>query len=308
MRSTATVVVLLLLAPGCLDTSPGGGASSDTAIAAPTWEVGQSWTYAVVIPEAEVVTTMVVGAIDETDYHLGSSQLIDAQRHAVLNHNPSLGRIRIADMALYEKNVPQLLLHFPLELGASWNFSLFGVEHFDAAVEAITEGKATVTAEATSGERLDYIYDASIGWLTSFVRSDASGSEPLRMTLVEAASGYTGEAWFCRGGDLYEDEFAGPDFEFYDTAFANDGHTRYGPWSYIVYWIEADIGGSGNGELVLRDHDGEQLTEVFTPGNSFQELGTVTGTSGNWTLQISLNGDADVRLLVAGAIQYTWAL
>ncbi|MEE3208028.1 MAG: hypothetical protein VX239_03745, partial [Candidatus Thermoplasmatota archaeon] len=76
MRSTATVIVLLLLAPGCLDTSPGGGASSDTAIAAPTWEVGQSWTYAVVIPEAEVVTTMVVGAIDETDYHLGSSQLI----------------------------------------------------------------------------------------------------------------------------------------------------------------------------------------------------------------------------------------
>ncbi len=165
-----------------------------------------------------------------------------------------------------------------------------------------------MTAEATSGERLDYIYDASIGWLTSFVWSDTSGSEPLRMTLVEAASGYTGEAWFCRGGDLYEDEFAGPDFEFYDTAFANDGHTRYGPWSYIVYWIEADIGGSGNGELVLRDHDGEQLTEVFTPGNSFQELGTVTGTSGNWTLQISLSGDADVRLLVAGAIQYTWAL
>ena len=308
MRFTVTAVVLLLLAPGCLDTSPDGGASGDTAIAAPTWEVGQSWTYAVVIPEAEVVTTMVVGAIDEIDYHLGSSQLLDAQLHAVLNDNPALGRIRIADMALYEKNEPQLLLQFPLTAGTSWNFSLFGVERFDATIISITDGIASISAESTSGERLDYVYDRSIGWLTSFVRSETGGSELLRMTVVETGSSYTDEVWFCRGGDLYEGEFTGPDLEFYDTAFANDGHVRYGPWSYIVYWIEADIGGSGSGELILRDHDGEQLTEVFTPGNSFQELGTVTGTSGNWTLQVSLSGDADVRLLVAGAIQYSWVL
>ena len=306
MRFIAVAVVLLLLAPGCLDTSPDEEASGDTAIPAPTWEVGLSWTYAVVIPEAEVVTMMVVGAIDETDYHLGSSQLLDAQLHAVLNHNPALGRIRIADMALYEKNEPQLLLQFPLTAGASWNFSLFGVERFDATIISITDGIASISAESTSGERLDYVYDRSIGWLTSFVRSETGGSELLRMTVVETGTSYTDEVWFCRGGDLYEGEFTGPDLEFYDTAFANDGHVRYGPWSYIVYWIEADIGGSGSGELILRDHDGEQLTEVFTPGNSFQELGTVTGTSGNWTLQVSLSGDADVRLLVAGAIQYSW--
>ena len=59
---------------------------------------------------------------------------------------------------------------------------------------------------------------------------------------------------------------------------------------------------------MLRDHDGEQLTEVFTPGNSFQELGVVTGASGNWTLQVSLSGDADVRILIAGAIEYGWTL
>ena len=312
MRFTAAAVVLLLLAPGCLDTSPGGGASGDTAIATPTWEVGQSWTYTVVIPgtveELAVETTMVVGDIDETDYRLGSSQLEDAQRHAVLNHNPALGRIRIADMALYEKNEPQLLLQFPLTAGASWNFSLFGVERFDATIISITDGIASISAQSTSGERLDYVYDHSIGWLTSFVRSETDGSELLRMTVVETGTSYTDEVWFCRGGDLYEGKFTGPDLEFYDTAFANDGHVRYGPWSYIVYWIEADIGGSGSGELILRDHDGEQLTEVFTPGNSFQELGTVTGTSGNWTLQVSLSGDADVRLLVAGAIQYSWVL
>ena len=305
MRLASAAVVLLLLAAGCLGTSPDED-DGDDAIAAPAWETGQWWTYAVVIPEAEVVTTMVVGDVDETDYHLGSSRLVDAQRHAVLNHNPALGRIRVADMALYEKNEPQLLLQFPLETGASWNFSLFGVERFDAMITAVADGRATIVAESPSGDRLEYVYHRASGWLTSFVHSEAGG-ELLRMTLVEAGTGYSGEAWFCRGGDLYEGEFSGPDFEFYDTAFANDGHVRYGPWSYVVYWLEEDIR-SGSGELVLRDHDGAQLTRVYAPGNSHRGLGVVTGASGNWTLQVSLSGNADVRLVVAGAIEYGWTL
>jgi hypothetical protein len=307
MRLASATVVLLLLAAGCLGASPDGDDGDGAgAIAAPAWETGQWWTYAVVIPEAEVVTTMVIGDVDETDYHLGSSRLVDAQRHAVLNHNPALGRIRVADMALYEKNEPQLLLQFPLETGASWNFSLFGVERFDATITAVADGRVTIVAESPSGDRLEYVYHRASGWLTSFVHSKAGG-ELLRMTLVEAGTGYSGEAWFCRGGDLYEGEFSGPDFEFYDTAFANDGHVRYGPWSYVVYWLEEDIR-SGSGELVLRDHDGAQLTRVYAPGNSHQGLGVVTGASGNWTLQVSLSGNADVRLVVAGAIEYGWTL
>ncbi len=307
MRLASATVVLLLLAAGCLGTSPSGDDGDDAgAIAAPAWETGQWWTYVVVIPEAEVVTTMVVGDVDETDYHLGSNRLVDAQRHAVLNHNPALGRIRVADMALYEKNEPQLLLQFPLETGASWNFSLFGVERFDATITAVVDGRVTIVAESPAGHQLEYVYDHASGWLTSFVHSEAGG-ELLRMTLVEAGAGYSGEAWFCRGGDLYEGEFSGPDFEFYDTAFANDGHVRYGPWSYIVYWLEEDIR-SGSGELVLRDHDGAQLTRVYAPGNSHRGLGVVNGASGNWTLQVSLSGNADVRLVVAGAIEYGWTL
>ena len=308
MRLASATVVLLLLAAGCLGASPGGDDSDGAgAIAAPVWETGQWWTYVVVIPEEVVVTTMVVGDVDETDYHLGSSQLVDAQRHAVLNHNPALGRIRVADMALYEKNEPQLLLQFPLETGASWNFSLFGVERFDATITGVGAGRATIVAESPSGDRLEYVYDRASGWLTSFVRTGADGSEPLRMTLFEAGSGFAGEAWFCRGGDLYEGEFTGPDFEFYDTAFANDGHVRYGPWSYIVYWLEYDIQ-SGSGEMVLRDHGSAQETWVFSPGTSYGGMGIVTSASGNWTLQVSLSGNADVRLVVAGAIEYGWTL
>jgi len=48
--------------------------------------------------------------------------------------------------------------------------------------------------------------------------------------------------------------------------------------------------------------------ETFSPGNSKNELGTVMGTSGNWTLEISLSGDADVRIRIAGAIEYSYAV
>ncbi|SVB70886.1 uncharacterized protein METZ01_LOCUS223740, partial [marine metagenome] len=38
------------------------------------------------------------------------------------------------------------------------------------------------------------------------------------------------------------------------------------------------------------------------------ELGTVMGNSGNWTLEISLSGNADVRIRIAGAIEYSYAV
>ena len=79
--------------------------------------------------------------------------------------------------------------------------------------------------------------------------------------------------------------------------------------NYIVYYLEADIGSSGSGELVLRDHEGtEVLVETFSPGTNQHIMGTVAGSSGNWTLEISLSGNADVRARIAGAIQYTYSV
>ena len=130
------------------------------------------------------------------------------------------------------------------------------------------------------------------------------------MDLANYGSGFTGNAYFCRGGDLYDKEFIGPDFGYYDTEFANEGHDRYGPWDYVVYYLEAKIGSGSGGELILRDHESTDILVVpFTPGNNKNgELGTVMGTSGNWTLEISLSGNADVRIRIAGAIEYSYAV
>ena len=135
------------------------------------------------------------------------------------------------------------------------------------------------------------------------------GETILEMQLSRHGNDYTGNSYFCRGGDLYDKEFIGPDFGYYDTEFANEGHERYGPWDYVVYYLEAEIGSESGGELILRDHESTAiLVETFSPGNSKNELGTVMGTSGNWTLEISLSGDADVRIRIAGAIEYSYAV
>ena len=80
-------------------------------------------------------------------------------------------------------------------------------------------------------------------------------------------------------------------------------------WNYILYFLEANTGGSGSGELTLKDHLGtELLFEAFSPGVTKNEMGSVEGNSGNWTFEVALSGDSYVRMRIAGAIQYTYAV
>ena len=214
----------------------------------------------------------------------------------------------MSDFSIYENNVPQKITDFPLKQDKSWEFGLYG-ENFKASVIDITETNAEISANAESGAFIKYTFDKNARWLNNFEYTNSNGEIVLIMNLGNYGSGYTGNSYFCRGGDLFDEEFIGPDFGVYDTQFANGGHERYGPWNYIVYYLEADIGSSGSGELVLRDQEGtEVLIETFSPGTNQHIMGTVAGTSGNWTLEISLSGNADVRARIAGAIQYTYSV
>ena len=95
---------------GCLDS---GLFSNDDekSVVAPTWTKGDFWQYSVKTPNMEISTTMVVSIDDDaTDYYIGAGSLEDAKRHAVLNHNPALGRVQISNFAAYENNVPQKII------------------------------------------------------------------------------------------------------------------------------------------------------------------------------------------------------
>jgi hypothetical protein len=305
-----SVILLGTSFGGCL----GNGLLSDdedsVSISAPIWNKGYYWEYGIKTADIEISTTMIVAIDDDSnDYYIGTASLIDAKRHAVLNHNPAIGRVQMSDLSVYENNVAQLLFDFPLEKNKGWSFGLYGKDSFTATVVDIQADQADIVATNSDGARIEYNFNVDAKWINSFVFTESNGETILEMQLSRHGNDYTGNSYFCRGGDLYDKEFIGPDFGYYDTEFANEGHERYGPWDYVVYYLEAEIGSESGGELILRDHESTAiLVETFSPGNSKNELGTVMGTSGNWTLEISLSGDADVRIRIAGAIEYSYAV
>jgi len=297
---------------GCLENPFRPKSGNEDEIPLPIWEKGYYWGYSVKTAGRELSTTMVVSIDDDDyDYYVSSSSVDDAKMHSVLNHNPALGRVEMTNLAIYENGETQLLYDFPLKDGKAWTFSLYGKEQFNAVVLDLEDNRANIIATSTDGAKIEYDYDGNYKWFTSFVFTENTGEVILEMKLATRGINYSGNTYFCRGGDLYDEEFSGPDLSFYDTVYLNEGHERYGNWNYIVYYIESEIGSSENsgGEMILKDHEGSDIfLKTFSPGTTSSEAGTVIGESGNWTLEISLSGDADVRLRIAGAIEYSYAV
>jgi len=309
--SIAFVAILLgTTLSGCIGNRLLSTDENSTPITSPIWAKGDFWEYSIRTPGLEISTTMVVSIDDDdTDYYIGTGSLEDAKRHAVLNYNPAIGRVQMSNFAIYEKNIPQLLLDFPLKKDKEWTFGLYGKEQFNTIVTEVQENRANMVATSSDGARIDYTFDKEARWLSNFTFTDSNGETILEMELANYGKGFTGNSYFCRGGDLYDEEFTGPEVSVYDTIYINEGHERYGDWNYIIYFLEADIGSSGSGEIVLRDHlETDILVKTLSPGTNMNEMGTVGGSSGNWTFEISLSGDAEVRMRIAGAIQYTYAV
>ena len=317
MNKTITLCIISLFLGSTLSGCLEGGLFSDDnkegSISSPIWTKGDFWQYNVKTKNMETSTTMVVTIdTDETDYYVAAGSLEDAKRHAVLNHNPALGRVQMSDFSVYENNIAQKVIDFPLKSGKSWSFNLYNEEFVATVLSTVGEGMnqpIDISASSDSGATITYQYNANTRWFTYFQYTDSSGQDILTMDLANHGRGFTGNAYFCRGGDLYDREFNGPDVELYDTVYISEGHERYGNWNYILYYLEAETGGSGSGELTLKDHEGTDLLfETFSPGVTKNEMGTVEGNSGNWTFEIALSGDSYVRMRIAGAIQYTYAV
>jgi hypothetical protein len=287
-------------------------------ISLPKWEAGRFWTYSFKTPEIDdVVSRIVVASCDETEYQVGVSSRIDAQRHGVLNYNPMLGRVVKEDLGIYESGEVQSLFNFPLKKGKQWSFSMFGITDFSAVVADIrtadlADGGRTyivdILAESPSGEKLTYSFDSKAKWIGNLIHEGPQGDPKIEMNLVSYGKGFSGEVFFVRGVDLFENSYSAPDFEIQNTLVS--GHPDWGSFDSLIYYFEVSTGGGSGGTLVLKDPSSsvEAMRRVFGPNMFESSLGTIPSPSEELTTQISLAGTAYLSLRIAGGIEYVWTV
>ncbi len=304
-----------MLAAGMTGCTGSDGDIDSDSIDVPVWQVGDWWLYTFSTPDYSDDTARLVVASDEEEdgaaYMLAISSLTEARRHAVLNHNPFLGRVTHSDLSAFENGVAQPVLSFPIEKDGTWDFTLFSTE-WTASVIGVTGSTAIIAGTASDGSRIDYVYDSGVGFFYSFIWTDASGTEQLRMMVVDQGSGHTGDVYFIRGGDLFSDTWGdtGADVEVRDTFLVSD-HPSDGDWDEMIYFIDAECGsGSSTISLTLRDHLSVSARErIWGPGASeLGTMGTIPYPSGEYTLTVTFTGSTYLRVRIAGGITESWSL
>lgn len=310
-----TCLMLTCFLAGCIETGDSSGTSSSNDIPSPDWEIGDWWLYTFSTPDYSDDTARLVVASDSeeggTAYMLAISSVGEARRHAVLNHNPFLGRITHENLSTFENGVPQPVLNFPLSNGASWEFGLFSID-WTANIISISGGVAVISAISSEGSTLDYVYDSNSRFFKSFIWTDSSGVVQLRMMLADEGTSHSGDVYFVRGGDLYSNiwDESGTDFEFQDSFFVSD-HPNDGEWDEMIYFLDASCGGGSSSiTLTLRDHSSiSALERVWGPGASESgTLGTIPYPSEEYTLTATFTGESYLRLMFAGGITQSWSL
>ncbi|UCF08811.1 MAG: hypothetical protein JSW28_03720, partial [Thermoplasmata archaeon] len=270
---------------------------------------------------SDVLSRIVVASEDGTDYSIGVASRLDAQRHAVLNYNPMLGRIKVDSLSLYEKGFPQPLFNFPLKKDARWSFSIFNVDDFSAKVTGIRKadlpgGGSTVLvdirASAPSGAQLTYSYDTEAQWVSSLVLEDSSENKLLEMTLVSHGQGFKGDVYFIRGVDIFDEVYSSargsPEVEFYNS-FIDQGHPNWGTFNDLIYYYNIVTGDNAGGTLTITDPASDESVRHGFGSNTVEStLGTIPSDSGEWKVQLVLTGEADLDLRIAGGIEYIWTV
>ena len=320
MRTASALAFTLLLLgtslAGCAGLGGGdNGKDSDQSMEVPLWEVGDWWLYTFSTPDYSDDTARLVVASDTEEdgsaYMLAISSETEARRHAVLNHNPFLGRMTKDNLSAFENGIAQPVLTFPLAIGEVWSFSLFSND-WSATVLDISGNLVVISAQSSDGASLNYVYDEAVGFFSSFIWTDADGSENLRMMLAAGGEAHTGEVFFVRGGDLYSNVWdnSGPDAEFRDTFLVSD-HPSSGEWTEMIYFLDASCGsGASTISLTLRDHTSiSALARVWGPGaEELGTLGTIPYPSEEYTLTLTFTGNTNLRLKIAGGITESWTL
>jgi hypothetical protein len=309
----AALLMVSISLSGCISTDDSD--SEDFAVDSvekPGWQVGDWWLYTFETSQfGEDTARLVVTEIDEDEslYMLGISSEREAQRHAVINHNPFLGRVTIDALSVYENGDAQPVFNFPWTEGETWEFTLLG-ENWMAETTGSINGKVIVEATSDSGHSMEYHFDGKHGFIDYFVWMDQDDELQFRMSLTNTGSDYTGDVWFIRATDLKDRLFEGPlDGEVTDT-FVDSGHPSGIDFNYYVFYIDVSIPMGGSGTISVKDHVGNSvLTRTYTAGTQSQELATIPSRTDEYTLEATLTGgQSSIHFMIAGGIENYWEL
>ena len=319
-RLKAPFLVLLLLCTsvlaGCVSDSESAqeaDTTTDDQKQLPVWEIGDNWLYTFITPQFGEDSARLVVADVRTDdglFMLGISSEGEAQRHAVINHNPFLGRVTMDGLSVYENGDPQPVFNFPWMVGNSWDFRLLG-QDWTATTDNIYNGEVTVSATSTEDHELSYVFSGSQGCIKSLLWTDNEGIDHLEMNLNQKKTGYTGDVFFYRAGDIHDNLYEENDQEIYDT-FLDDGYSPNEVWDTLVWYLDVEISQQGgSGSLSIKDHQGASpLTRAWGAGSTEKgSFGTIPSNSGDHSITVTVRGqDSFVHLKVAGALVRSWTL
>ncbi|HIF46670.1 MAG TPA: hypothetical protein EYQ73_07780 [Candidatus Poseidoniales archaeon] len=313
MRAVFLALLMLSLSlAGCLESTDESTPEDEQFKEKPGWQQGDWWLYTFSTPQfGEDSARLVVANVSEEDglFMLGISSQREAQRHAVINHNPFLGRITMDNLSVYENGEPQNVFNFPWVIGDNWEFTLLG-EDWQAETIGFNDGTAVVTAISTNGHRLSYNFDGEYGFIEKFIWYDDEDEVQLEMTLTQLGGEFTGDIWFIRATDLKDALYEESDGDIYDT-FLDSGHPSGVDFDYLVWYLDVEIAQGGSGSLTIKDHAGNSpLARAWGSGaRESGGLGTIPSQTDEYSLTVSLRGSTSyIHLKVAGGIENHWVL
>ena len=313
-----SLLMLTVSLAGCINDEGSNigdiGNTTEDELALPDWQIGDQWLYTFVTPQfGEDSARLVVADVREDDglFMLGISSEGEAQRHAVINHNPFLGRVTMDGLSVYENGEPQPVFNFPWAVGNIWEFRLLG-QQWTATTDNIYNGEVTVSAQSDEGHELDYVFTGREGFIKTLVWEDSEGNENLRMNLNQKKTGYSGDVFFYRAGDLHDNMYEENDQEIYDTFF-DEGYSSNEAWDTLVWYLDVEIDDKGgSGSLTISDQQDGTSPLSRAWGNGATEkgsFGTIPSKTGEHRITLTLQGETSfVHLKVAGALVRSWSL
>ena len=311
------LLLLFLLLGSSLSGCLGGGEPTAEELQVdeePGWKVGDWFQYIFTTPQyGQDTARLVIAEKDESadNWMLAISSRAEAQRHAVLNHNPFLGRLTFSDLKVYENGLAQTVFNFPMEIGNSWQFTLFGFD-WTAEVAELNSDGALIEATTGGGGTIDYVFDGKIGFLRSFEWTSGSGESMFDMELTDNGRGHDGQVWFVRATDLKDAVYENLDGDVSDS-FLDEGHPSGTDFDHLVWYLDViiDESAGSSGSMTIKDHlEATSLNRAWGAGSEENHaIGTIPSLTGEYTLTVHLSGsDSMVHLRVAGGLEQSWTL